>query len=172
MNIIETNRLILREFIIDDADFVFELLNSPSWLKYIGDRNVKNLDDAKKYISDKLISSYINNGFGLYEIILKKDNIPIGMCGLIKRDTLENIDLGFALSSAFTGNGYAFEAASATLNYAKTVLMLDHIIAITTTENKHSIKLLEKLNFVFEKMVRLSNEEDELMLFSNRLFTK
>lgn len=167
MNIIETNRLILREFIIDDAGFVLELLNSPSWLKYIGDRNVKNLEDAKKYISDKLISSYIKNGYGLYEIILKKDNIPIGMCGLIKRDTLENIDLGFALSSSFTGNGYAFEAAFATLEYAKTDLKLERIIAITTTENKNSIKLLEKLKFVFEKMIRLSNEEEELMLFSN-----
>ena len=167
MNIIETNRLILRKFIIDDAGFVLELLNSPSWLKYIGDRNVKNLEDAKNYISDKLISSYIKNGFGLYEIILKKDNIPVGMCGLIKRDTLENIDLGFALSPVFTGNGYAFEAAFATLNYAKTVLKLERIIAITTTENKNSIKLLEKLKFVFEKMVHLSNEEEELMLFSN-----
>lgn len=167
MNIIETNRLILRKFIIDDAGFVLELLNSPSWLKYIGDRNVKNLEDAKNYISDKLISSYIKNGFGLYEIILKKDNIPVGMCGLIKRDTLENIDLGFALSPVFTGNGYAFEAAFATLNYAKTVLKLERIIAITTTENKNSIKLLEKLKFVFEKMVLLSNEEEELMLFSN-----
>ena len=167
MNIIETNRLILRKFIIDDAGFVLELLNSPSWLKYIGDRNVKNLEDAKNYISDKLISSYIKNGFGLYEIILKKDNIPVGMCGLIKRDTLENIDLGFALSPVFTGKGYAFEAAFATLNYAKTVLKLERIIAITTTENKNSIKLLEKLKFVFEKMVHLSNEEEELMLFSN-----
>ena len=167
MNIIETKRLILRKFIIDDAGFVLELLNSPSWLKYIGDRNVKNLEDAKNYISDKLISSYIKNGFGLYEIILKKDNIPVGMCGLIKRDTLENIDLGFALSPVFTGNGYAFEAAFATLNYAKTVLKLERIIAITTTENKNSIKLLEKLKFVFEKMVLLSNEEEELMLFSN-----
>ena len=167
MNIIETNRLILRKFIIDDAGFVLELLNSPSWLKYIGDRNVKNLEDAKNYISDKLISSYIKNGFGLYEIILKKNNIPVGMCGLIKRDTLENIDLGFALSPVFTGNGYAFEAAFATLNYAKTVLKLERIIAITTTENKNSIKLLEKLKFVFEKMVLLSNEEEELMLFSN-----
>ena len=167
MNIIETNRLILRKFILDDAGFVLELLNSPSWLKYIGDRNVKNLEDAKNYISDKLISSYIKNGFGLYEIILKKDNIPVGMCGLIKRDTLENIDLGFALSPVFTGNGYAFEAAFATLNYAKTVLKLERIIAITTTENKNSIKLLEKLKFVFEKMVRFSNEEEDLMLFSN-----
>ena len=167
MNIIETNRLILRKFILDDAGFVLELLNSPSWLKYIGDRNVKNLEDAKNYISDKLISSYVKNGFGLYEIILKKDNIPVGMCGLIKRDTLENIDLGFALSPVFTGNGYAFEAAFATLNYAKTVLKLERIIAITTTENKNSIKLLEKLKFVFEKMVLLSNEEEELMLFSN-----
>ena len=167
MNIIETNRLILRKFILDDAGFVLELLNSPSWLKYIGDRNVKNLEDAKNYISDKLISSYIKNGFGLYEIILKKDNIPVGMCGLIKRETLENIDLGFALSPVFTGNGYAFEAAFATLNYAKTVLKLERIIAITTTENKNSIKLLEKLKFVFEKMVRFSNEEEDLMLFSN-----
>ncbi len=167
MDILETNRLILREFNAEDAGFVFELLNSPSWLKYIGDRNVKNLDDAIKYISDKLINSYKNNGFGLYLIIRKNGNIPMGMCGLIKRETLENVDLGFALFPSFSGNGYAYEAAHATLNYAKTILKLDRIIAITTTENKNSIKLLEKLKFVFEKMIMLSNEEEELMLFSN-----
>ncbi len=168
MNLLETNRLILREFNADDANFILELLNTPSWLKFIGDRNVKNINDANKYISDKLLNSYSKNGFGLYLITTKNGNIPVGMCGLIKREVLENVDLGFALCPSFTGNGYAFEAAFATLNYAKTVLKLERIIAITTKENKNSIKLLEKLNFVFEKMVHLSNEEEELMLFSNR----
>lgn len=167
MNILETERLILREFKTDDAGFILELLNNPTWLQFIGDRGVTTINDAGKYISDKLINSYTTNGFGLYMTILKNGNIPIGMCGLIKRDTLEDVDIGFALSPAFTGKGYAFEAAFATLKYAKNVLKLQRIIAITTADNTNSINVLKKLNLNFENMVRLPNDDAELMLFSN-----
>ncbi len=168
MNILNTDRLTLREFNTNDAEFIVSLLNNPTWLKYIGDRGVKTLDDAGKYITEKFIKSYVTNGFGLYLILLKNKNIPIGMCGLVKRETLEDVDLGFALSPEFFGKGYAFESAFATLNYAKTVLKIKHIVAITTAENLNSINLLKKLNFNFEKLIRLSLDEEELMLFSNK----
>lgn len=168
MNILNTDRLTLREFNTNDAEFIVSLLNNPTWLKYIGDRGVKTLDDAGKYITDKFIKSYATNGFGLYLVLLKNKNIPIGMCGLVKRETLEDVDLGFALSPDFFGKGYAFESAFATLNYAKTVLKIKKIVAITTAENLNSIALLKKLNFNFKKLIRLSHDDEELMLFSNK----
>ncbi len=168
MNVLETERLILRKFNTGDSGFILELLNNPSWLKYIGDRGVKTINDASNYITEKLVKSYETNGFGLYMTMLKIENVPIGMCGLIKRDTLEDVDIGFALSPVFSGNGYALEAALVTMAYAKTVLKLQRIVAITTPDNSNSINLLKKLKFNFEKMIRLSGDDAELMLFSNQ----
>ena len=168
MNILETDRLILREFNEGDAEFILELLNSLTWLQFIGDRGVKNISDAGKYISDKLIMSYRTNGFGLYMTMLKKEKIPIGMCGLIKRDTLEDVDIGFALSPGYTGHGYAYEAALATLNYGNTVLKLPRIVAITAAENINSISLLKKLKLTFEKKINFPDDKEELLLFTNK----
>ena len=166
MKILETDRLILREFTTDDAPFILKLLNSQGWLEFIGDRGIKNTDDAKNYIETRLINGYTTNGFGLYLIELKKDKASIGMCGLLKRDGLDDIDIGFALSPEFSGNGYAFEAAAGTLIFAKNSLKLNRIVAITTLNNKSSINLLRKLNFNFEKMVQIPNDKEELMLFA------
>ena len=167
MKLIETNRLVLREFTTADAEFILHLLNSPGWLKFIGDRGVKTTDDASEYITDKLIDSYKTNGFGLYLVLLKNENISIGMCGLIRREGLDDVDIGFALLPDFAGKGFAFEAAIATMKYAEQVLKLKRVVAITTTENNSSINLLKKLNFTFEKMVLIPNDEEELMLFAN-----
>jgi RimJ/RimL family protein N-acetyltransferase len=165
MKILESDRLLLEEFSTDDAGFIFTLLNSPGWLQFIGDRGIKNNDDAKKYISDKLIASYKTNGFGLYLVRLKNENTPIGMCGLVKREGLDDVDIGFALSPGFFGKGYAFEAASATMNYAIHKLNFKRIVAITNTDNVNSINLLKKLKFNFEKMILIPNDAEELMLF-------
>lgn len=116
MNIIQTDRLILYHLGINDIDFIYELLNSPAWIKYIGDRGIKTLDDAKKYIINGPMKSYEKFGFGLWLTKLKNDETPIGICGLLKRETLNDIDIGFAFLPQYTGKGYAFEAASATLN--------------------------------------------------------
>jgi RimJ/RimL family protein N-acetyltransferase len=166
LNILETERLTLREFIKDDATFIMNLLNSPGWLKYIGTRNINSVDDARGYISEKLMPSYGKNGFGFYLMETKSDNIPVGMCGLIKRDGLDDVDIGFALLPEYEGNGYAYEAASATLKYAKNTLKLNRIAAITVPYNLSSIKLLEKIGFVFEKMINIPNDKEELMLYS------
>jgi RimJ/RimL family protein N-acetyltransferase len=165
LKITETARLILREFTTDDAEFILELLNSPGWLRFIGDRGVKNLDDARKYITEKLIGGYNKNGFGLYLVLLKEKNIPIGMCGLVKREGLEDVDIGFALAPGFERKGFAYEAAMATINYAEKSLKLPQLVAITTPDNISSINLLNKLNFSFVKKITIPNDEEELMLF-------
>lgn len=167
MKILETERLYLSNIGLEDAPFVYELLNSPNWLQYIGDRDVKTLEDAKEYIANRFLPSYEQFGFGLYLTILKKDDTPIGICGLVNREGLEDVDLGFAMLPQFTKKGYAFEAASAVMVYAKNTLGLKRIVAITTAKNYNSIKLLERLGLKFEKTVTIPNDPDEMMLFGN-----
>ena len=168
--IIETERLVLREFDLKDDEFIVELLNSPTWLKYIGNKNVNNSDDARKYIEDKFIGSYRENGFGFWMVELKFISVPIGLCGLIKRDTLNDVDIGFAFLPDFAGNGYGFESAYATLEYAFKELGLKRIVAITLESNTASIGLLNKLGLKFEKMTNQGGDNnEELMLFSVNL---
>ena len=168
MDIFETDRLILREQCEDDATFILELLNSPGWLKYIGERNVKSVEDARKYILNGAMKSYEQNGFGLYLVKLKDGNVPIGICGLIKRPGLEQIDIGFAFLSEHEGKGYGFESASAVMDYARRVLKLGVVVAITVKHNVASIRLLNKIGLSFKEMVRLPGDGEELMLFEWR----
>ena len=163
----ETERLIICRLSTDDAGFIFELLNTASWLQYIGDRGIKSLDDAKKYIVNGPVKSYETFGFGLYLVKLKNENTPVGICGLIKRETLEDVDIGFAFLPEHTGKGYALESAAATMTYAKTNLGLNRIVAITTEDNHSSINLLKKIGLTFEKLIKLAGEETELLLFAN-----
>ena len=116
--IIVTERLVLRQVNINDADFILDLLNSKGWLQFIGDRNVRSLPDAEKYIADRIVKNYIDDGLGLYLVELKTSGTAIGLCGLIKRDTLDDIDIGFAFLPEYNGFGYAFEAAISTLQFA------------------------------------------------------
>ncbi|MEP7165898.1 MAG: GNAT family N-acetyltransferase [Ferruginibacter sp.] len=171
MIILKTERLILREFKPADAAFILLLLNNPSWLQFIGDRNVKTLDDANDYLLNGPIKSYRENGFGLSMVETRDNHEPVGMCGLIKREALENVDIGFALLPEYAGRGYAYEIAAATMAYAKDKLGLKEIVAITSEDNKHSISLLNKIGLGFEKMVRLSEDEKSLMLFTQNAFT-
>ena len=162
--IIVTERLVLREVNINDADFILDLLNSKGWLQFIGDRNVRSLPDAEKYIADRIIKSYIDHGLGLYLVELKTSGTAIGLCGLIKRDTLDDIDIGFAFLPEYNGFGYAFEAAISTLQFAFESLEINRLVAITTPDNVNSIKLLEKIGMQFEKKI-LFEEKEELFLF-------
>ena len=163
--VIETERLILRKFTIEDAPFMLELLNTPTWLRFIGDRNVHSVKEAEQYLINGNIKNYSTYGFGFYLVEVKETGEAIGMCGLVKRDSLDDIDIGFAFLPQFIGKGYGFEAASATLRYAQTVLQLNKIIAIVNPENADSIKLIKKIGLQFEKMVQLSFTDIELMLF-------
>ena len=165
--IVETERLRLRALTLDDTAFIIELVNSPGWIKYIGDRNIKTEEQAIHYLENGPIKSYHEHGFGLLMVETKKCNQQIGMCGILKRDTLEHPDIGYALLPAFTGNGYAFEMAHAVLQYATIQLKLSTIFAITVPENMRSIKILEKIGWIFMKRIQLPNSHEELLLYSN-----
>ena len=120
--ILETERLVLREFNINDAEFILELLNTPAWIEFIGDKKIHTLQDAENYLEKGPIDSYNKNGFGLWLILLKDGSIPIGMCGLVNRESLDDIDIGFAFLPEHSKLGYGFEIAYATMNYARNVL--------------------------------------------------
>lgn len=165
MVVIETERLALRHFTHDDAAFILDLLNEPGWKQFIGDRGVNTLDDARNYIETVPIASYRKHGFGLYAIELKSDGSPVGMCGLIKRDTLEDVDIGFALLSRFEGCGYAREAASATLAHARDELGIPRVVAITTVDNERSGHLLARLGMSYETTMSMKGDDEQLRLY-------
>jgi len=162
---LETERLTLREVSTDDADFILRLLNEPSFLRFIGDKGVRNLQDARQYILNGPIASYNQNGFGLYLVVLKSTNTSIGMCGLIKRETLADVDIGFAFLPEFWNKGYALESATAVFSYGKDVLKLPRIVAITNKDNVTSGKLLERLGLHFDRLIDLNGDGDETKLF-------
>src|SRR5262245_31356408 len=116
--VLETERLRLRRFSLDDAPLILELLNDPLWIRFIGDRNVRTLEDARGY-AKKPIESYDKHGYGLYIVERKAGGELLGMCGLVKRDTLPHADIGFAFLERFRGQGYALEAAQGTMRYAR-----------------------------------------------------
>ena len=165
----ETERLILRELDADDAPFILELVNDPAWLRHIGDKGVHTLDDARAYIANGPVASHARHGFGLDLVELKADATPIGICGLIKRDTLEDADIGFAFLPKFRGLGYAFESAAAVMHHAKESLALPRLAAIVSPHNRDSIRVLEKLGLCFEKSMRMSAEGGETQLFGRAL---
>ena len=165
MKVLETDRLILRRLTTDDAEFILQLLNEPSFLRYIGDKGVRTLMDARDYILNGPVDMYNRSGFGLYLTELKEGNVPIGVCGLIKRDALEDVDIGFAFLQRFWAKGYAYESASAVMTYGKDVLGLKRIVAITSPDNHASARLLEKLGLQFERMILLSENTEEVRLF-------
>jgi RimJ/RimL family protein N-acetyltransferase len=166
MSLLETERLILRELNLDDAQFILTLLNEPSFLRYIGDKQVRNLDDARRYILDGPIASYERHGFGLYLVALKDSQTPIGMSGLLKRDALPDADIGFAFLPDFWNKGFAFESAAAVLNYARETLKLERVLAIVNPDNEASIKLLGKLGMTFQRDMKLSEDRDHVKLFA------
>jgi RimJ/RimL family protein N-acetyltransferase len=166
LKVIETERLNLRWLSPDDAEFILELLNDPSFLRFIGDKGVRTLDDARNYILNGPVDMYNRLGFGLYLTALKESGAPIGICGLIKRDSLEDVDIGFAFLPKFRAKGYAYESAAAVMDYGKHVLGLKRIVAITSPDNYASGGLLEKLGLRFERMIRLSKDAPEVRLYA------
>ena len=165
MIVLETERLILRHFNTDDAPFILTLLNEPAFLRYIGDKKVRTLDDARQYILNGPRASYERHGFGLCQVELKHTHAPIGMCGLLKRDELPDPDIGFAFLPDYRNKGFAFEAAAAVLKDARERLKLNRILAIVNPDNDASIKLLQKLGFTFERV----KDDVNLYAFPNQL---
>jgi RimJ/RimL family protein N-acetyltransferase len=150
---------------VTDAAFILQLLNEPGWLEYIGDKGVHTMEDAVHYINNGPRTMYERVGFGLFLVELKGNQTPIGLCGLIKRDGLDDVDIGYALLADFHNRGFAFEAAEGTLKYAKEI-GLKRLIAITTKDNHSSVKLLEKLGMNPDGFVILPNDKEELKKFA------
>ncbi|MBA3830657.1 MAG: GNAT family N-acetyltransferase [Chthoniobacterales bacterium] len=166
MKVLETERLVLRRLGTDDAAFILQLLNEPSWLNYIGDKSVRTVEDARNYIENRPVAMYRRLGFGLYLVELKGSGEPIGICGLIKRESLEEIDLGFAFLPSFWGKGFAFEAAGAVMEYGRGAFGIPRLLAVTSQDNHVSVRLLEKLGFRFERMARLESGATEVKVFA------
>jgi ribosomal-protein-alanine N-acetyltransferase len=165
MTVIDTPRLILRRLTTDDAPFIVTLLNEPSFIRHIGDRGVRTIADAEAYITAGPLASYERFGFGLYLVELKPSGPPIGICGLLKREALDAVDIGFAFLPQFWSRGYAVESASAVRDHARDAIGLQRLVAIVDPVNNGSIRVLEKLGFTFERMIRLGDEVKDLRLF-------
>ena len=161
---IRTPRLAMRRFTLDDADFILALVNDPDWIRNIGDRKVRTLDEAREYLEKGPMALYERLGFGLYLVALKETGERIGMCGLVKRAGLDHVDIGFAFLPAWRGQGFAEEAARAVLAHARD-LGLEKVVAIVSPENAPSIRLLEKIGMRPSGAVRLPKGEEDVLLF-------
>lgn len=167
MILLQTERLTLRKLTIDDAPFLLKLLNEPSFIQNIGDKEVRTIDDARVYALNGPIASYKQHGFGLYLVALKGTGEPIGICGLVKRDLLPDADIGYAFLPAYWRKGYALEATTAIKQHAFTVLGHQQLLAIVNPENASSIRVLEKIGLKFKRMVRMTDDAPEICLYSS-----
>ena len=165
----ETERLVLKPTSEEDAQFILELLNTPKWIAFIGDRNVNTLEDAKAYIDKRIAAQFTKLGYGNYTVIRKSDGIKLGSCGLYDREGLEGIDIGFAFLPQFEKKGYAFESANKIMQVAINELKITQIKAITIKENIASQKLLLKIGLEFEKTILIPNDSEELLLYTYKI---
>ena len=165
--VIETPHLLLRYMTVqEDAEFVLRLLNDPAFIQNIGDKGVRSIEDAGRYIDEGPRASYARFGFGLYTVVVKASGESIGICGLVKRDFLDDVDMGYALLPQFRGMGYAIEAASAAMRYGADTLRIPRIVAITHPENERSIRVLEKLGLQSKGVLVLKGETRPTLLFA------
>jgi [ribosomal protein S5]-alanine N-acetyltransferase len=172
MSLFETERLLICEANRKDSPFFFELLNSPNWIEFIGDRGIETENDVLNYIENSLIKSYKENGFGLYKMMLKENSMPIGICGFVQRDYLNCPDIGFAILPEYERMGFTFEAAKAVIDYGLNTLKQKEICGITTENNVGSKRILTKIGLHEIGKIMPNESGDELMLFSNLEETK
>jgi len=166
MMIVETPRLRLRELTVEDAEFVFRLVNEPSFLSNIGDKGVRNLEDARQFILEGPWTCQEKHGYGQFLVELKEGGVPIGICGLLYRESLDVTDVGFALLPEYRKRGLAYEATDAVLKYGHSTLGIDKIVGLTSEENLASIRVLEKLGMKFERIVKMSDDDPGTVLYS------
>lgn len=169
MNVIETGRLALRWLEADDADFVRELMNDPGWLHYIGDRGIRSVDDARRYIDERLRAQCIRLGYGLNRVALRTSDTPVGICGLVRRDWLDVADLGYAFLPQFRGQGYATEAATNVLEHARSALGFERVAAIVSPDHLDSIRVLERVGMSFERRLKPPDESREVCVYQRVL---
>lgn len=164
--VLETERLVLREVEESDGPFVLELLNSPGFLENIGDRGVRDEEQARTYIRDRVIGSYLQHGFGMWLAVQKADGAPLGLAGLVRRDGLDVPDVGYAFAQRAWGRGYAKEAAGAVLAHARNVMDIPKLAAVTTLENFASMAVLRKIGFTYQGVIQLPGVDRESAYFT------
>jgi RimJ/RimL family protein N-acetyltransferase len=167
--VLETPRLVLRELEAEDAPFMLALLNEPSYILNIADRGVRDLEGARRYLEQRWRASYAQHGFGLWLVVERETGASTGLCGLVRRDGLDDADIGYAFLPAFWGRGYAIEAAQGVLTHARDALGFTRLVAIAVPENRPSIRVLEKLGMRFERLIRLPGEDKDLVLYAASL---
>lgn len=167
MKSFKTERLILKPAEVQDADFFLKLYNMPSFIKYIGDRNLRTKEDAENYINNRFLPQFEKLGFGNYVVILKEGNTKIGAVGIFEREGLDVLDIGFSFLEKYEGKGFAYESANKLKEVAASDFGVHKISAITTKDNYSSQKLIEKLGLKFQKMVTIPNDDEELMYYEN-----
>lgn len=165
MHLLETERLTLRPVVESDAALILALMNDPAFIQYVADRGLRTSDDAARYIAEKMLPGFRENGFGMNVVALKESGIPIGTCGLFKRKPVDDLELGFAFLRDFWGQGFAYEAASAMMAHGSNALGSTRIVAATSPNNVSSINLLEKLGLRFERLIFDEATHSELKLF-------
>ncbi|MES2583380.1 MAG: GNAT family N-acetyltransferase [Pseudomonadota bacterium] len=165
MSFCETERLRIRHFTEDDAVFIVRLLNEPSFIRHIADKGVRTLDDAVAYLRKGPMASVAIHGFGLSLVERKDSAEAIGMCGLIRRPDFADVDIGYAFLPEHWLQGFAAEAVRGVLDLAASVHGLKRVIAVVNPDNAESTRLLGRLGFVYEKMVRLAVDEPEIRQF-------
>ncbi|MDH3400013.1 MAG: GNAT family N-acetyltransferase [Chromatiales bacterium] len=163
---LQTDRLLLEHFSFEDCGFILRLLNEPSFIENIGDKGVRDLEGARAYLRDGPIASYAANGFGLFRVGLRQSGDCIGMCGLISREILEDVDIGYGFLPEFWGQGYGIESAAAVMRYGREQLGLKRIVAVVSPGNTSSIKLLQKLGMQNSGKIRMADNEPEIDLFA------
>ena len=169
MAVIETERLSLSHLTLDDCDFIIELLNEPSFSRYIGDKGVRTVDDARQYLEEGPICQYREFGYGLYRVVEKGTGRSVGICGLVNREAFDTPDLGFAFLKAYWSQGYATESSAAVMRHARDELGMDRVIAMADGENQRSTRVLDKLGFTFETMVTMPDETEEVRQYVARI---
>lgn len=162
----ESARLSLREIREEDAAFILEVLTDPDFIANVGDRGVHDLAAAHRYITDNLLASYRSHGFGLYLVNLRTNAQPLGICGLLRRDTHPDVEIGFAFVPRARGSGYALEAARATMGFAEQSLGVTRVVALTAPHNRRAIQLLERLGFRHERKLRFAAEGPDWQLLA------
>ncbi|RDH45561.1 GNAT family N-acetyltransferase [Zooshikella ganghwensis] len=171
MIIVETERLVIRYLTEKDSDFIFKLYNTKPFLTFVGDKNIRSTNDAKAYLIDGPTRMYAQEGVGLYLVESKDEQTPLGICGLIKRDTLDSIDIGYGFLPEYCGYGYAYESACAVLKYAKQILKLKRVVAITTPDNVQCIRLLTKLGLEYIEELGENCKSDEVYSVGSKEFS-
>jgi RimJ/RimL family protein N-acetyltransferase len=169
VTILETDRLILRELVPDDAPFMLELLNDPAYIRNIADRGVRDLDGARRYLEERWRASYAEHGFGLWVVVHRESGACTGLCGLVRRDGLDDVDIGYAFLPAFRGQGFAVESALGVRAHARDVAGLTRLVAIVSPGNGPSIRVLEQLGMHFERLLRLPGDTSDVALYATEL---